>query len=146
MTGSDVARRSHSDQAERGTARMRFVDALVQLRQGIAHVREAVHFATEGIFEILVGEYVELCEYIIHPAVVDGIEPIRRSGDRREADFVEAEIILQVTEDADYVGNARSQGDSCGDRPRAMILNQVPHSGLDDIVAPAPIREDSEQI
>ena len=83
MAWGDIARRPNSNQAERGAARMRFVDALAQLRQGIAYIREAVHFAAKGIFKIFVGQHVELLEHLIHPAIVNGIEPIRRSGDRR---------------------------------------------------------------
>src|SRR5262249_48818587 len=65
MTRSNVARRPDSDQAKGGAARMRFIDALVELRQGIAHVREAVQFTTESIFKILVGQQVELLEHLI---------------------------------------------------------------------------------
>src|SRR5262249_13698662 len=73
MTRCNVARRPDPHQAKGGAARMRFVDALIQLRQGIAHVRETVQFATQSIFKILVGRYVELLEHLIHAAIVNGV-------------------------------------------------------------------------
>ena len=59
---------------------------------------------------------------------------------------MEAEVVLQVPKDPDNVRNARSQRDSCRDRPRPMVLNQLPHSRLDDVVAAAPVRKNSELI
>src|SRR5215813_4843483 len=109
MAWGDIARRPYSHQTERGAARMRFVDSLIQLRQCVAHIREAVHFAAQGILQILVGQYVELLQNMIHPAIVDGVKPIRRSRHRGEADLMKAEIVFQMTKDADDIGDSRRQ-------------------------------------
>ena len=60
MARRNITRRPDSHQAERRAAGMGFVDTLAQLREGIAHVREAVHLAAQCIFEILVGQHVKL--------------------------------------------------------------------------------------
>src|SRR5215475_16109975 len=92
MAGGDISRRPHPHEAEGGATRMRFVHTLMQLRKSIADIREAVHFAAEGIFQILVGQYLELGEHIIHATLVNRVKPVRRGGYRRETDFVEAQI------------------------------------------------------
>src|SRR5262249_37532425 len=124
MAGGDISRRPHPHEAEGGATRMRFVHTLMQLRKSIADIREAVHFAAEGIFQMLVGQYLELGEHLIHATLVNRVKPVRRGGYRRETDFVEAQIVLQVPEDSNHIGDTRGQGDTCRDRTSAMILNQ----------------------
>jgi hypothetical protein len=84
---------------------MRFVDALVKFGQRVAHVREAVHLSAQGVFQIFASQNVKLFEHPIHPALIDGIELVRRCRDGREADFMEAQIVLQMPEDPNHIGN-----------------------------------------
>ena len=127
MAGRDVARRTDAHQAETGAAGMRFVDALVQLGQRVADVGEAVQFAAQREFEIFVGEHLKLLEHAVHAALVDGVEPVGRSGDRSESDLVESQIVLQMAVDAADVGDAGGQRDARRDRARAVCRQQCAH-------------------
>ena len=80
------------------------------------------------------------------PVCVDGVELIRRSGDRREADLVESQILLQVAENPDHIGDARGERDARRDGPGAMVLDQRAHPRLDDVVAAAAVGEDAQLI
>ena len=104
--GAMSPERSDAQQTQARAAGMRLVDALAQLGQGVADIRESVHFAAQRILQILVGQHVELFQHAVHARLVDGVQPIGRRSDRREADFVEAEILLQMPEDADHIGDA----------------------------------------
>ena len=57
VAGSDIARRADAHQAQTRAAGVRFVDALVQLGEGVADIGKAVVLAAQSIFEILVGQH-----------------------------------------------------------------------------------------
>ncbi len=66
MARRDVARRSDAQQSKTRAAGMRLVDALVQLGQRVADVRESVHLAAQRVFEIFVRQRVELLQHAVH--------------------------------------------------------------------------------
>ena len=80
------------------------------------------------------------------PVLVDGVELIGRSGHRRETDLVKSQVLFQMAENLDYVGHTRGQRDARRNRPRAMILDQRPHSGLDDVVAARAVGENAQLV
>ena len=91
-------------------------------------------------------QHLELVEHAVHAALVDGVEAIGRRGDGREADLVEAQVVLQMAVDAEHVGDARGERDARGDGPRAVACDQRADAGLDDVVAAAAVGEDAELV
>src|SRR5882672_3076593 len=110
MTRGDVAGRSDTQEAKASSTRMGFVHPLMQLRQGIANVGKAVQFTAKCEGKIFLGEFAELRENVIHARHSDGVQAIRGRGYRSEADFVETEIVFQVTVDLENVHGLRGHG------------------------------------
>ena len=105
-----------------------------------------MRFAAQRILQIFVGQHVELIQYAIHAGGVDGVELVGRRGDGRETYFVESQVLLQMAEDADHVGNARRERDARRDGPGAMVLDQCAHLGLDNVVAALAVGEDAQMV
>ena len=101
---------------KRGPARMRFVHALNQLRDRVADVGEAVHFAAQGKLQPLIRQDMKLFQHTVHAFFVDGVEPVRRGCNGRKADLVKAEIVLQVAVNPQDVGHSRGESDARRDR------------------------------
>ena len=146
MAGSDIARRTDAHQAQAGAAGMRLVDALVEFGDRVADVRESVHLAAQRVLEVLLGQHMELAQNTVHAAFADGIEPIRRSRHRREADLVESELVLQVAVDSHDVRDAGGQRNARRDRARAVARDQRFHARCDDVVAAAAVGEDAQLV
>ena len=122
MAGRDIARRTDADQAQPRAARMRFVDALMQLGERVADVGESMMLAAQREFQIFVGKHAELIQHAIHAALVDRIQTIRRCRDRRESDLVKAEVVLQMAKDPNNVRDPRGEGHPRRNGPRLVIL------------------------
>src|SRR5882762_5515869 len=125
---------------------MGFVHTLMQLRERIADVGKAVQFAAKSEGKIFLGKFAELRENIIHARYSDGGQAIRGRGYRSEADFVEAEIVLQVAINLEHVHSLRGHGYPGGDWPGVMTSEKFAHFRLDNVVAAAAIGEDAEGV
>src|SRR6266403_672813 len=135
MAGSDVAGRSDAEQAEASSTGMRLVYTLMQLRERIADVGKAMQLAAKGKGKIFLRQFAELRENIIHARHSDGVQAIRGRGNRSEADFVEAEIVFQVTVNLEHVHGLRGHSHARGDRPGVMTSEKFTHFRLDNVVA-----------
>src|SRR5579883_132279 len=113
----------------------------MQLGQRIADICEAVHLAAQGVFQILAGEDMKLFQYPVHAAATDGVELVGRSSDGGEANFVESQVLLEMTEDFDDIRDTRGQRHARRNWARAVVLNQRPDSGLNNVIAAPPVRE-----
>ena len=127
VAGRDIARRPHAHQSQTRAAGMRLIHALIQFRDRVADVGEAVHLAAQRIFQPLVGENVKLFQHAVHAFLVDGVQAVGRGGHGRKADLVKAEILFQMAEDSHHIGDAGGQRYARRDRPRPVIRDQRPH-------------------
>ena len=81
---------THPEQSQSGTAGMRLVHSLAQLRQRITDIRESMGLSPQGILQVLIGQGMELFQHMVHSALTDGIELIGRSSHRSKSDLVKA--------------------------------------------------------
>ncbi len=86
---------------------MGFVYPLNQLRDRVADVREAVHFAAQRKLQPFVGQNMELFQHAVHASFVNGIEPVGRGRHRCKTDFVKTEVVFQMTINPQNIGYAR---------------------------------------
>ena len=105
-----------------------------------------MHLAAQRVFQILVGKRVKLFQHAIHAAFADSVQAVGRGSHGREADLVKAEVLFQVAEDPDDVGDAAGERDARGDGPRTVVLNQGLHARGDDVITAVAVGEDAELI
>jgi hypothetical protein len=121
-----VAVRGDAHQPHAGAARVRLARALVDLLERVAHVGEAVVPAGERGLEELVRQRVELVEHASEAVVLDRVSAAVGGGDRREADFAEADLLGEVAIDADDIEVLPRQRDARADRPARVALRAAP--------------------
>src|SRR4051812_7470032 len=103
VAGSNVSGRPHTQQAEAGAARMRFVHALAEFRKRVADIRKSMKLSAQSEFQVLLRKKAKLTKNGVHAGLADCVQPVRRGGDGCESDLVEAEIFLEVPVDTAYV-------------------------------------------
>src|SRR6267154_4409232 len=146
MAGSDVAGRSDAEEAEASSTGMRLVHTLMQLRERIADVGKAMQLAAKGKGKIFLRQFAELREDVIHARHTDGIQAIGGRGYGSEADFVETEIVFQVTVNLEHVHGLRGHSHARGDRAGVMASEKFANFRLDNVVAAAAIGEDAKRV
>ena len=130
-----------------GAAGMRFVYTLVQLGERVADVGKAVVLAAQRELQIFICELAKLLENAIHSRLIDGVKPVRRSGDRRKADLMKTQLVLQVLDRSRITSMAPEVMVTRAAMGRVlMIREQALHLRLDDVVTAAAVREDAKLV
>src|SRR5262249_41685248 len=96
-----------AEQAETGTARIRFAHALVDFFERVLHVREAVMTVDSDLFQELVGERPKLIEQAFEPVLADRVGLIQRRRDGSKSDLPETDLLREMLIDAPDVQRLR---------------------------------------
>src|SRR6185436_18858224 len=96
VTQSHVARGRHAQQSKACATWPRFARTTMNLTERLANVAESVMVAGNRRVSKVVGQIAKLREHAFESRVTEGVRPARGRGDRRKADFVEADVVRQV--------------------------------------------------
>lgn len=97
MARRNVAGGTNADKSEARSARMRLIDALVQLGKRVADVGKAVEFSAQRKLQVFFGQFPKLGEHFVHARFVYGIQTVGRGGYRSKAHLVKTKIMFQMT-------------------------------------------------
>ena len=146
MAERDLAVCGHAHQADARAARIRLRMPVMELLQRLANVREAVMPVLQRRFEKVPGEIAELRQQMIEAAVRDRVITPRRRGNRRKADFPEAELLGEMVIDLANVQRLLRQGHPGADRTRSMPGEQRLDLRRRNGVAAGAVVEDAELV
>ena len=143
---ADVAAGGDPHQPQPRPARIGLAGALVNLLQGLAHVREPVVLSGQRGLEELVGQRRELLDHLVEPLATERVFAARRGRHRGEPHLLEADLLGQVPVDARDVADLRGQGHPRPDGPARVAPQQLAHPGQQLVVAAAAVVEHAEAV